>query len=99
MRGLGGRSWWRRHSIYWSSTCSSDINTCTNYHSNTWMYSPVQQRLMAVIGSEQIKVTVAGSAVDSVGEWLKVQSSKCPTLGFESWRFELELNLMQYRMI
>ena len=45
------------------------------------MYLPVQQHLM-----EQIKATVSGSAVDSVGEWLKVQSLKCPTLaGGLSW--------------
>ena len=34
-----------------------------------------------------------------VGEWLKVQSLKCPTLSFESWRFELELSLVEYWMI
>ena len=50
-------------------------------------------------GGDWIKVTVAGSAIDSVGEWLKVLSLQCLTLGFESWRFELELNLMQYWMI
>ena len=83
------------------------------------MYSPAQQCLMVVIVSEQIKVTVAGSAagllakqrwkyglnsplaefgeilVDSVGEWSRVQSLKCVTLGFESWRFQLELNRVQ----
>ena len=58
------------------------------------MYLPVQQHLM-----EQIKATVSGSAVDSVGEWLKVQSLKCPTLSFESWRCELKLSLVEYWMI
>ena len=51
---------------------------------------------MVVIGSEQIKVTVLGCAVDSVEKRLRVQSLM---LGAESWRFELKLKSVKYWMI